>query len=459
MSDGIMKLTFLGATDTVTGSKYLVEAKGKRILVDCGMYQGVKHLRERNWKPFPIDPKKIDAVILTHAHVDHTGYLPALMKQGFRGPIYCSSGTKELCHILLPDAGYLQEEDANFANKHKFSKHHPAQPLYTEKDAREVLKQFKSVSLNHFEPIKKNGNGVQFMLTGVGHILGATAVHIDDGERRLVFSGDVGRQNDPMLYDPLPIAKADAMVVESTYGDRTHDDLDTEAILEKVITETVGRGGTVLIPAFAVGRAQLILYFLMKLKMAGRLPNVPVFLNSPMAITATEIYKRFHHSHKLNAEDCTKIDEMTKYVKTVEESIALNARQFPSVIISASGMASGGRILHHMKTLISDHRNSMMFVGYQAAGTRGQAIVNGASEVKIHGQYFPVKAKIHNLSSLSAHGDYKEILTWLKQVEEPPQKVFVTHGERCAADCMRMHIKDQLGWQARVPELGETIEI
>ncbi len=455
-----MKLTFLGATDTVTGSKYLVQAKGLRILVDCGLYQGVKALRDRNWKPLEVDAKNLDAVILTHAHIDHSGYLPALMKQGFKGPIYCSAGTKELCNILLPDAGFLQEEDANFANKHKFSKHAVAKPLYTEKDARQVLTQIKKVSINHFETIgKTKKKSVTFMLTEVGHILGACAVHIDDGERRLVFSGDIGRYRDLMLHDPKPIKRADVMVVESTYGDRLHKIENTEKILENIIKETAARGGTVLIPAFAVGRAQLILYHISRLKLAGRIPSVPVYLNSPMAISATEVYKRFNQGHKLSAQDCEQIDDMTHYVRTAQESIALNEKTFPAVIISASGMASGGRVLHHMKGLLGNYRNSLVFVGYQAAGTRGQAIVNGAQEVKIHGQYFPVKAQVHNLSGLSAHGDYQEILNWLGHLEQAPDQVYVTHGERCAADCMRMHIKDKLIWPVRVPELGEEVEI
>lgn len=455
-----MKLTFLGATGTVTGSKYLVESRGRQILVDCGLYQGVKQLRLRNWEALSIDINALDAVILTHAHIDHSGYLPALMKQGFQGPIYCSAGSKSLCNILLPDAGFLQEEDARFANKYHFSKHNPAKPLYTEKDAREVLKQFKKIPINEYLVLKDSGNkSLSFKFTEVGHILGACAVHIDDGERRLVFSGDVGRYSDEMMFDPKPIRRADVLVVESTYGDRLHEELDTQTCLLNIITQTVKRGGTVLIPSFAVGRAQLLLYHLMKLKQAGHIPNVPVYLNSPMAISATEIYKSFHNQHKLSKEDCQAIDEMTHYVRTVEESIALNEKSFPSVIISASGMASGGRVLHHMKTLVGNHRNSLVFVGYQAAGTRGQAIVNGAADTMIHGQYYPVRAQVHNLSSLSAHGDYREILTWLRKIQQVPEQVYVTHGEPCAADAMRLHIQNRLGWSARVPEMGESVNI
>ncbi|MCP5324916.1 MAG: MBL fold metallo-hydrolase [Oceanospirillaceae bacterium] len=450
-----MKLTFLGATDTVTGSKYLVEHAGKKYLIDCGMYQGVKNLRERNWKPLPIAAREIDAVLITHAHIDHSGYLPALMKQGFHGKIYSSAGTHELAKILLPDAGHLQEEDALFANKHKFSKHSPAMPLYTEKDARAVLKQFHSVPCNKAIELDK----LHITFTPVGHILGACAITLDDGVRKIVFSGDVGRPNDAVLYPPQEIASADYLVVESTYGNRLHEDANTEAQLEKIVNETMARGGILLIPSFAVGRAQMLLLMLKNLRLQQRIPAVPIYLNSPMAISATEIYEKFHQQHKLSQQDCDEIDKVTTYVRTVEESQALTERKNPAIIISASGMASGGRVLHHLKGILPDHRNSVLMAGFQAPGTRGDAMVNGADKIKIHGEYYPMRAHIYNLASLSAHADYAEIIDWLKKMRQPPKRVFVTHGERCAADAMRVHIKEELHWNACVPDYMDSIEL
>ncbi|PKF56440.1 MBL fold metallo-hydrolase [Alteromonadales bacterium alter-6D02] len=458
-----MKLTFLGAADTVTGSKYLLQCNGLTILIDCGLYQGVKKLRSRNWQSFPIEVKKLDAVILTHAHIDHSGYLPALMKQGYEGPVYASKGTSQLCQILLPDAGYLQEEEANFANKHKYSRHHPAKPLYTEQHARQVLKQFKPMTQNQFHSIKSNREhnqlGCRFMFTPVGHILGACAVHIDDGHKRLVFSGDIGRYDDPIMHNPDAIEHADVMVVESTYGDRRHQQLDTQQALADIINETVNRGGTVLIPSFAVGRAQLLLYHIKQLLKEHRIPTIPVYLNSPMAISATDLYKKFNRQLKLSQQDCAEIDNITRYVRTQEESIRLNESTYPAIIISASGMASGGRVIHHMKNILPNHRNSLVFAGYQAAGTRGQAIVDGAKETKIHGQTFQVKAQVHNIGSLSAHGDYAEIIHWLGLIKQRPQQVYITHGESCAADCMRLKVERAFHCNVRVPELNETVTI
>lgn len=455
-----MKLTFLGATDTVTGSKYLVSSHNFNILIDCGLYQGVKRLRDRNWQPLPVDVGKIDAVILTHAHIDHSGYLPALMKQGFTGPIYCSSGSEELCKILLPDAGYLQEEDAKHALKHKYSKHNPPKALYTEQDARQVLTQIKSVPLYQFYNLTGHKNKpLKFKLTPVGHILGACAVHIDDGHKRLVFSGDIGRYNDAIMPPPEAIKRADVMVVESTYGDQLHEELDTKQLLQQIICDTLSRGGSVLIPAFAVGRAQLMLYYIKQLALAGAIPKVPVYLNSPMAISATDLYKKSNKQLKLTVEDCQDIDAITHYVKTQEESIALNEKSFPSIIISASGMASGGRVVHHLKTLLPDHRNSIIFAGYQATGTRGQIIVSGAATTKIHGQEIPIKAYIHNIPGLSAHSDYSETIRWLSNLNELPQQIYVTHGESSASDTMRKHLRDKFHCAVRVPELGETVKI
>lgn len=443
------QVQFIGATGTVTGSKYLLKYDRYKILIDCGLFQGIKNVRRRNWSDLPFSASDINAVLLTHAHIDHSGYLPALMKRGYHGPIHCSDATKALCKVLLPDAGFLQEEDAKYANKKRFSKHEPAEALYTEEDARKVLKQFKSLPF-HQKLELPGGMTAEFF--PVGHILGASAIRLEYRGKSITFTGDVGRSNDVVMYPPEPLPQTDYLVVESTYGDRLHEETDEEAVIADVVNRTAQRGGIVLMPAFAVGRAQMVLHVLQKLRAQNRIPHMPIYLNSPMAIKATEIFYDLHDLHKLNKEDCEKIDSMTHYVKTVEESIELNGRKYPSVIISASGMASGGRVLHHLKTLVGDPRNSILFLGYQAAGTRGDAMTHGAERIKIHGLYFPIKAEVHNLTALSSHGDYREILDWLKDMPGKPKKVFVTHGESSAADCMRLHIQDELGWHATVPE-------
>ncbi|MBW7470457.1 MBL fold metallo-hydrolase [Marinobacter sp. F4218] len=453
-----MKLRFLGATGTVTGSRYLLSDEKHRLLVDCGMYQGVKTLRRRNWAEFPVKPSTINAVVLTHAHIDHSGYLPALVKNGFKGKIYCTKATHDLCKVLLPDAGFLQEEDAKYAYRKKFSKHEKPEPLFTEKDAWEALKHFESLHYHEpFEPVK----GMEVTFTPAGHILGSSCVHVHhkESDRTVVFSGDVGRQNDVIMRAPEPLKEADVLICESTYGDRRHAETDPEKELAEIITRTAGRGGIVLIPAFAVGRAQMLLYVIHKIMGEGQIPKLPVFLNSPMAIKATEIFCKHNKEHKLSTAQCELIDNSTKFVRTVEESIALDAVRYPCVIISASGMASGGRVLHHLKTLLPNERNSIVFAGFQAPGTRGDALVNGAESVKIHGEYWPVRADVFNLDSLSAHGDYNEILEWLGQGELKPEKVFVTHGEMLASDVMRKRICERFGWDVEVPELFEEVEL
>jgi metallo-beta-lactamase family protein len=451
-----MQLEFLGATQTVTGSRYLLHSGAARVLVDCGLYQGVKSLRLRNRRPVPFAPEDLDAVLLTHAHLDHSGFLPALYRQGYRGPVYCSKGTDALCRVLLPDAGYLQEEDARFANKHRFSKHHPAEPLYTQEDAEQVLKQFRQVD---FEEDFAPAEGIDARLLPVGHILGAGMLRLDDGTRSILFSGDVGRPDDPIMYPPASIPPVDYVVTESTYGDRSHEDVDVEQELAEVVNRCIDRGGILLIPAFAVGRAQLILYLLARLRAAGRIPAVPVSLNSPMAIKTTEIFGRLHRMHRLSREQCEQIDAMTRYVRSVEESIELTRSRYPSIIVSASGMASGGRVLHHLKGLLGDHRSTILFAGFQAPGTRGASLVDGAPSVKIHGHYYEVKAEIAHFDHLSAHADGDELLAWLGTLDRTPRHCWITHGEPAPADTLRRRIQDELGWPASVPEYRDRVEL
>jgi metallo-beta-lactamase family protein len=451
-----LKLTFLGAAGTVTGSKYALENGKHTLLVDCGLFQGFKALRLRNWEPLPIDPQRISAVLLTHAHLDHTGYLPVLIKRGFKGPVLCSQATADLCAILLPDAGHLQEKDAEFANRHGFSKHKPALPLFTEMDARAALERLRPVSFN--EPISVPG-GSTLRLRRAGHILGAASLQLDWDQTTVVFSGDLGRFDDDTMVDPAPVPHADYLVVESTYGNRRHDARNPDEALAQAVERTVARGGTVVIPAFAVGRTQSLLFHLERIKAKGRLSNIPVFLDSPMATDASAIFCNHLADQRLSEAACRRACGVAHYVRSVDESKALTANPMPKVIISASGMATGGRVLHHLKQYAPDPRNMILFAGFQAGGTRGAAMVEGTESVKIHGAYIPVRAEVANLAMLSAHADADEILRWLKGFESPPRMTYITHGEQSAADALRRRIEAEKGWRCTVPEHGQQADL
>ncbi|MDC6177065.1 MBL fold metallo-hydrolase [Ralstonia solanacearum] len=452
-----MKLSFLGAAGTVTGSKYLVEHQGKRLLVDCGLFQGYKQLRLMNWEPLPFDPAGIDAVVLTHAHLDHSGALPLLVKQGFRGPILATRSSIELCRLLLPDSGRIQEEDAAYANRHRISKHTPALPLYTEDDARRALEHLKPV---RFDDSVEIAQGLLVNLRPAGHILGAASVELTAGGTTVLFSGDIGRSDDLVMRPATPIHKADHIVVESTYGDRLHEpEAQAEAALGEAIARTAARGGMVVIPAFAVGRAQLLLYLIHRLKQRNAIPDLPVFLDSPMAVDATEIYHRHHEEHKLSLEDCMGMYKAARMVRTAEESRALAHLRFPAVIISASGMATGGRVLHHLKNLAPDRRNTIILAGYQAGGTRGARLEAGERSLRIHGEDVAVRAEVISLHGMSAHADARQIVEWLRSAPVAPRSVFVTHGEPGPADAMRQRIERELKWSASVPMLGQSVEI
>jgi metallo-beta-lactamase family protein len=451
-----MRLTFLGGAGTVTGSKYLLEHKGRRLMVDAGLYQGLKQLRLRNWDSFPIAPAEIDAIVLTHAHLDHSGFIPRLVRLGFRGPVYCTGGTRDLCELILPDSGWLLEEEADFANRHGFSKHHPALPLYTQEDAQAALKQFVARELiDGFEPIPE----VRVQLRRAGHLLGAASVRVEWEGRSLLFSGDLGRANDVLMLPPEPPQAADTVIVESTYGDRSHAATDTLTELAGVINRTAARGGIIVIPSFAVGRAQALLYCLHLLREQHRIPDLPAFLNSPMAADATHIYRKHRAEHRLTPEQCAAMCSAARIVNSVEESKRLNDLRYPAIIISASGMASGGRVLHHLKAFAPDPRNSILFAGFQAAGTRGAAMVAGATSVKIHGQQVPIRAEVAQLDSLSAHADRDELLAWIGALPSAPQRVFVTHGEPVAADALRQAIEERHRWPCSVPEYRDAVEL
>ncbi len=451
-----MKITFAGAAGTVTGSRYLLAVSDKRLLIDCGLFQGYKMLRLRNWAQFPLKPASIDAVILTHAHLDHSGYVPALVRDGYAGHIYSSNATRELCEILWPDSGHLQEEEARYANRHNSSKHHPALPLYTREDAVNALERI------HGMPVEKPRElvpGVNAILRNGGHLLGACSVEIASPQGNIVFSGDLGRPHDSILLPPVPVRRADYLVVESTYGNRRHEAMDSEQELGDIISQTAKRGGITLVPSFAVGRAQTLMYAIHRLKLRRAIPDLPVYLNSPMAADATALYQHNAALHRLAPQECRAMCAAAKIVNSIEESESLNRLTVPAVIIAASGMATGGRILHHLIAHGGDARNSIVFAGYQAGGTRGAAIVAGEPSVKIFGQIVPIRAQVHQLNSYSSHADADEIMAWLRNFERHPRRTFVTHGEPDAADALRKRIQDELGWNVQVPDHMETVDL
>jgi len=444
-----MRLTFLGATNTVTGSKFLLEIENKKILVDCGLFQGLKELRMRNWAEFPLKPHTIDSVVLTHAHIDHSGYLPLLIKNGFTGPVYCSEATFDLCKILLPDSGYLQEEEARFANKYGYSKHHPAVPLYTQKDATNSLSHFRSIGFRKFKKITEES---YMSLIPAGHILGASFVHFKSYGTTVLFSGDLGRPNDSIMFPPSIVQAADYIILESTYGNRLHAKVNPLDQLSDIITKTLTRAGTIIIPAFAVGRAQHLLYLLYQLKQSRRIPPAPIYVDSPMAKEATTIFRNHPELYKIDPELSNKVCNVATYISSKEESQALDQDPTPKIIISASGMLEGGRVLHHVKTFAPDAKNTIVFAGYQAAGTRGADMIGGKPYLKMFGETIPVNAEIQVLSNMSAHADYDEILEWLSHFNRRPRKVFLTHGEPEAALSLKEKIEQRFDWHCIIPE-------
>lgn len=444
-----MKLTSrsLGGAGTVTGSKHLIDADGTRVLVDCGLFQGLKHLRERNWAPLAVPPDTIDAVVLTHAHLDHSGYLPKLVRDGFRGVAHCTDATAALCDILLKDSAQIAEKDAEYANRKGFSKHAPALPLYTMRDTERALKHLKPMPFGAEFEIARD---VGLTFRRAGHILGAATAELKIGGASLVFSGDLGRYNDAVLVDPESVTQADYVIVESTYGDRIHAKTDPVADLGDIIERTVQRGGTVVIPAFAVGRVQSLLYHLWLLKRAGRLGAIPIFLDSPMAISATDLLRAHPDDHKLGAEAVNGSCGVASYTRDVEASKAITSNPMPKVVIAGSGMATGGRVVHHIRTFAPDPRSTILFAGYQAPGTRGARLLAGERELKMFGDWVPVRAEIATLPQFSAHADADEIMRWLSGFKAPPRRLFIVHGEPAASEALRTRVGRELGWEANV---------
>ncbi|WP_342309823.1 MBL fold metallo-hydrolase [Pseudomonas fluorescens] len=451
-----MRTTFLGAAGTVTGSKYLLEHRDLHILVDCGLFQGYKQLRLHNWDAFQLPARDLHAIVLTHAHLDHSGYLPLLVRNGYRGPVYATPATCELAKILLRDSGRLQEEEAEFANRHGFSKHTPALPLYTEQDAERALKLLRPIELQHRVAIAP---GLSILLRDAGHILGAATIEIVADGVTLVCSGDLGRPNDPLMFAPQTIEQTDYLLVESTYGDRQHPVEPPEEQLAQVITRTALRHGITLVPSFAVGRAQLLMYHLYRLKQRHAIPDLPIYLNSPMATDVTRLYQRFRSEHRLSLEECQGMCDGTHFVCSVQQSIDLDQQRTPAIIIAASGMATGGRVLHHLKALAPNPLNTLLVPGFQAGGTRGAQIVAGAPSVRIHGQDVPIRAEVVPMQTLSAHADADEIMQWLRGFKRAPKHTYVVHGEPNASDVLRRRISQELGWSVSVPEYRDCVEL
>jgi len=452
-----MQIQFLGAADAVTGSRHLVTLGDQRILLDCGLFQGWKVLRERNWAPLGVPPHTIDAVVLSHAHLDHSGWLPGLVKAGFRGPIFASPATCDLAQVLLLDSAHLQEEDARRANRHGFSRHEKALPLYTKADAKKAIAKMVPLAPGRVRRIGE----VDLTLTPVGHLLGACAVTLRHAGTSLGFSGDLGRDGDILLPPPQPLGAVDVLLVESTYGNRLHPaGDDTPQRLAQIVRETVARGGSVLLPTFAVGRAQALLAVLQRLKRAGEIPaQLPIFLDSPMAIEATALYTRHRRLLRLPAREVAQLCDGVRMVATAAQSQRLVAARMPAIILSASGMATGGRVLSHLAHLAPDPRHHIVFAGFQVGGSRGAHLVAGATEVKIHGALVPVRAAVSQLQGFSGHADADGLMAWLRQLPAAPAQTFVVHGEPDAADSLRARIQNQLGWAVRVPQHLESVAL
>ncbi|MBE4720030.1 MBL fold metallo-hydrolase RNA specificity domain-containing protein [Pseudarthrobacter sp. AB1] len=449
-------LRFLGATDTVTGSRYLVESGGQRILIDCGLFQGFKRIRARNRVPFPVPPASIDAVLLTHAHLDHTGYVPALVRDGFRGRVHATAATTELCTLLLPDSGHLQEEEARYADLHEYSSHRPAVPVYTAADAVRSLNSFEP---HDFDTPLDLGGGILATFVPAGHILGASQIRLTVHGTRVHFTGDLGRPHDPLMHRPRALEATDVLVAESTYGNRIHPETNPEDELGEVIDRAAKRGGVVLVAAFAVGRAETLMLHLSRLRRRGAIPDIPIYLNSPMAIDASGMYQRHPEEHRLQEREYTEMYRVATMTRSVDDSKLLNLRGGPMVIISASGMLTGGRILHHLQAYGPDPKNVVVLSGYQAAGTRGAALAGGAKQLRIFGQDLTIRAEVVMLDSLSAHADSNEIIEWMRDAPRAPRVTYVTHGEPDASDALRVRVRRELGWNVRVPEHLEAVSL
>ncbi len=451
-----MKIHFLGGTGTVTGSKTVVELNENRILIDCGLFQGIKSLRELNRQPLAIEPSTIDFVLLTHGHLDHCGWLPLLVKNGFKGKIFCTAPTKQISKLILADSAKIQEEEASKANQEHFSKHNPAEPLYTVADAERVTPFFRVIEPNLEIKITDD---CYFKFFPSAHILGACSIELHAEEKTLIFSGDVGQDDDVLMHPPQKPKSGDYIFLESTYGNRLHPQNDVLFEVEKIINTTISRGGNVIIPSFAVERVQTVMYLIWQLRLQNRIPNVSYIIDTPMGIRVLDVFNDNPNWHKLNPHECEEMCRMFTMISDYEDTINAIYDKRPKVVIAASGMITGGRVLSYLERYIDKPENTVMLVGYQAEGTRGRKLLEGAKEVKLYGKYYPVEAEIVLVEGLSAHGDQKDLLNWLSELKQKPKKIFLVHGENEAADTLRTKIFDTYGFDATVPLLGQVVEI
>lgn len=455
-SNNEVSIQFLGAAGTVTGSKTLITANGKKILIDCGLFQGLKKLRQLNWLHLPFDASELDAVILTHAHIDHTGYIPRLVKQGFSGPVYGSAPTCEITKVLLLDSAKIQEEDAEYANKKGFTKHSPAKPLYTVEDAQLAI---PLLTKHKEDEWKEIGEGIKFRLQNNAHIIGATHVDLEINGKRIVFSGDIGRPDDPMLEVPDRPEHADYLVIESTYGDRIHPHINNEEKFRDILHEVAKRNGILIVPSFTVDRAQDFMYLFWKLEKKKDIPNIPIYLDSPMGIDVSKVFNTYYKWHKLGAKTFEEVFRNTRMVRSFKDTERLAADKHPKIVIAGSGMMNGGRVLTYLKRHLGNPNSTIIIPGYQAEGTRGRDILDGAEEIKIHGEYYPVRAHIENIRTMSSHADQEMILDWLSGIDKPPEKVFINHGEPKASEALAKRIKDTLKWDVLVPEMENIFQL
>lgn len=445
-----MKVHFLGAAGTVTGSKYLIETDEHKILIDCGLFQGLKELRELNWNRPPVDVSSIDLVLLTHGHMDHTGYLPCLLKMGFKGTILGTSPTLDIAGIILRDSGKIQEEEAKRANQEGYSKHKPAQPLYTVKDAEQTITYFRSIEEGEWEPLFEN---IRARFQYNGHIIGATFIELEIDGQRLVFSGDIGREHDLLMRPPKRPDRADHLFIESTYGDRIHPKEGLEAKLHDIILDTVEKGGTLIIPSFAVERTQTLMYLLWQLREKGSIPDIPMIMDSPMGTNVLNVFHQNEKWHKLPIVDCTKMCHTFRVIKSFKETWEVIDSKGPKIVVAGSGMMSGGRVLTYLQQYLSRPETTVLLAGYQAEGTRGRKLLEGAETLKIYGKHYPVKAEVTNLEVLSAHADQTELLDWMSELNEAPKNIFIVHGEERSATAFAAKVKERFGWESEIPEL------
>jgi len=447
---------FLGASGTVTGSKYLIETPETKVLVDCGLFQGLKKLRLLNWDYLPVDVSEIDFVLLTHGHLDHVGYLPRLMKAGFKGKIYGTAPTLDIAEIILKDSAKIQEEEAERANKQGYSKHKPAKPLYDLEDVAKTIPHFTEIQLDKWVDF---GNEIKVRYQTNGHIIGSCFIEIRNAGKKFVFSGDVGQENDLLMYPPKRPQEADVLFVESTYGNRLHPHEEMKDQLKKIILDTIGKGGSVIIPSFAVERTQTLMHMIWQLRNAGEIPEIPCIMDSPMGANVLKVFYKYYGWSKLSVEACSAMCKMFEVVKDFRKTLELIATPYPKIIIAGSGMVTGGRVLSYLQEYIGKPETTLLFVGYQGEGTRGRKLLDGSKEIKIYGKYYPVKARIEIINGLSAHADQKDLLNWMSEIKNKPEKVFVIHGENQAADTFRVKIMDTYGWEATIPKLYEIQEI